>query len=210
MGFIDLPSKSTPYSNYYRQKGLNTGFAAANDQSCYYPAGIADANNSVATGVFTLVKNILYTIPFLTSNDGTINSSIFKVTTGGSADYRIRTGVYANIDGQIFPGPLIADFGEVSGIDVIGIKESIPNLTLPKNSLVWVTIIGNGTTNPVLRAFAPATGAIMNLHGWNADLTLECTYMSIAQAYGALPLTHPTGVARVMTLIPLVAFRFAS
>lgn len=203
---VDSPSS-------YTQVGLNTGLGSANDQESLYVFGQALTHASSQVATKTLLSGMM-TMPFITSASRTVDRLKFLITTAGSAGSKIRIGIYTNKSPTVlYPDALLFDAGEHAG-DVTGLVSVTVNVNLPPNTIVWGVFWSNpggGASYPQMRAVRPDQGQVLNVLGWNGDLTGQATFILTGGDYvtgTSMPATYPAGGARRSDNIPILAMRF--
>lgn len=155
--------------------------------------------------------NSLRAFPFFVPRTMKFDRIAIRVTTAGTGTTpRVRLGIYEDKgDGSVYPGALALDAGEVD-VNTTGLKEKAINILLKGGKLYWLTLIGQDTASLAVAAI-PAADAFASFLGFDNGLT-GTPYLgyAITQAYGALPLTFPTGSPTDWSLpVPLIALRKA-
>ena len=136
--------------------------------------------NCTALSTLALTANRLYAVPFLVCGTHTYVRIGINVTTllAGSA----RLGIYANQDGQVYPGSLILDAGEVS-LGTTGLKEIVINQQLAPG-LYWLALIASSAAT--IRAGVIA--GVMPILGLDAAFgTAPGNSWYVSGTYGVLP-----------------------
>jgi hypothetical protein len=148
------------------------------------------------------VANTLRAFPWEVKRSATINSIRTEVSTLLAAtSYRI--GIYS--DTNSYPSALLAGSdAQVYDASTAGLKTGTPtpNFSIAGGTLIWVVINANGGFSG--RAFP--VGAASNVLGVLGTLgSSSCfTGWSIAQAFGALPATFPTGATLIANVTPII------
>lgn len=139
----------------------------------------------------TYIKNLTafscYAYPFPVVRDITIDKLSIEVRTAATGK-KVRFGIYKD-DGNIYPGDLLLDVGEVD-VGTLGVKAVIVDQPLSKG-LYWFAVLSDGT--PALRiietAFAPM-GITPD------DLGKFYTYWYKTLTFNPLPDSFPAGASR--------------
>lgn len=154
--------------------------------------------NGTALTTLAITANRLYAIPFLLS--GTHQFIRIGLYVGTLSAGNCRLGIYANQDGDVYPGALVLDAGAVD-VGSIGLKEIVISQELGPG-LYWLALVGNST--PTLRAIAVA-GAMPILGLDNAFNTAPGNGWYVAFTYAALPNPFPGGGTVNTGSLPAVA-----
>jgi hypothetical protein len=150
----------------------------------------------------------LFAQPLWVAEAMTLDRLAVNVSTGASGALA-RFGVYtAAVTGNLYPDALLFDAGEVDA-GTSGVKSVTVNLNLAGGRLYWLAMMKNATGSAWFRC--------TNL-AWAVDVlgvlsTLPTTGaqgLSVAQTYGALPATFPSGGAPRSGTTPQVFFRLAA
>ena len=166
---------------------VGTGFAS------WSPAGRAAAAFSLTSTFAGNMIGILNAIPFMVTRDCVLDGLRFEVTIGAGGA-RGRVGIYRAISAaNIYPGALVVDGGDkdTSGA---GFVQSVGlGIPLSAGVLYWAVYLG-GTAAITIRGVGPA--AMSGFLGNQAtDFSNANLWLSVAQAYGALPANFPAGAA---------------
>lgn len=172
----------------------------------YHTAGIySSAATTTAFAIGTLVA-----VPFVSTRGGTLDRIAFAVTTGGGAGSKARVGIYDSVsDIDPYPNTLVVDGGEYDST-VVGVKNTVINVALTPNKLYFLVYLC-GTAAPTVRA--TTTNVMEPIYGMdNAFAATVGTVISVAQAYGALPGTFPSGgtINSAAVVVPTVGLRFSA
>ncbi len=153
--------------------------------------------------------NSLRAFPFFVPKATSFDRIAIRVTTAGTGTTpRARIGVYTD-NGNIYPGQLILDAGEVD-VSSTGLKELTINLKLKAGKLYWLAFVGQDTASLALAAI-PTTDSFATFLGFDSALS-GSAFLGIAhvQTYGALPGTYPSSSPIDWSLhVPLIALRKA-
>jgi len=152
--------------------------------------------------------NTLQAIPFFSPwRGGRVDRISAEVTVGAAGN--VRLGIYrATSLTDIYPGALIVDGGEA---DVTGAGVKTLNVDVPlwPGWLYWA--VWHGAVAPTVRALDTSAGAIIPLLGVPSTFGANPGgYISVADAYGALPATFTAGGAVQTTDPPAIAIRFSA
>jgi len=152
------------------------------------------------TGVYALVTNRIYGIPFPVTRKMTADRIFCDVQTA-QADKNARLGIYKD-NGNHHPGALVLDAGEVS-LATTGIKEITISQQMEKG-LHWLAIHANSTSAQIywyvymtLLGLYVATGVTRGMMGYTQG------------SYGALPDPLPSTSLNENGLMA-VGLRFSS
>lgn len=171
---------------------------------CRYALGVPSQPFGFMATVVPAI-NTLIAVPFMTGRGGAQDRLAFEVTTL-AAGALARVGIYdtADADRSLYPNKLLVDGGEFSAATT-GVKDATIGLELPESALCWAVYIC-GVAAPTLRG---VTGSgSQNLLGFPSTIGATVyTELSVAQAYGALPATFPSGALPVAATIPLITLR---
>jgi hypothetical protein len=140
----------------------------------------------------------LYAVPFLLS--GTHQFIRIGIYVGTLSAGQARLGIYANQDGDVYPGALILDAGFVD-VGTTGLKEIVISQQLSPG-LYWLALVGNSA--PTLRAVAVA-GAMPILGLDNAFNITPGNGWYVAFTYAALPNPFTGGGTVNTASLPAVA-----
>jgi hypothetical protein len=153
--------------------------------------------------------NSLRAFPFFVPKTISFDRIAIRVTTAGTGTTpRARIGVYAD-NGNIYPGQLVLDAGEVD-VSSTGLKELTINLKLKAGKLYWLAFVGQDTASLALAAI-PTTDSFATFLGFDNALS-GSAFLGIAhvQTYGALPGIYPSSSPIDWSLhVPLIALRKA-
>lgn len=151
--------------------------------------------------------NSFRAFPFFVPKTTSFDRIAIRVTTAGTGTTpRARIGVYED-NGNIYPGQLALDAGEVD-VSSIGLKELTISLKLKGGKLYWLAFVGQDTTSLVLAA-TPAADSFATLLGFDNALS-GSPFLGFAhvQTYGALPAIYPSSGPVDWSLnVPLIALR---
>ena len=157
-----------------------------------------------ATSTVAWPVDVLFASPHYYCGDGVLAGLGFHVTVGGTAGSVTRVGLYRAISKtNIYPGPLVADSGEIA-TTVLGVK-TVTGLAIALETgyMYWVALI-SGVAGPTLvtsngQASIPAqlgyaVGSFQNQ---------PANQLNLVRAYGALPANFPVpgGAISSATLI---------
>jgi len=120
------------------------------------------------------------------------------VRGAGAIGARFRIGIYT--DDNYYPDSLLVDSGELSA-ETVGVKEATIDLTLDTGRY-WVAYLANDGTIDI-----PALSHFLTGHYHDAQMMYG--RYAIAQTYGALPSTFPSGAGKGPYIIPVVDLRVA-
>lgn len=165
-------------------------------------SGGAQTTQSIASA------NSIRAFPFFVPKNTKFDRIAIRVTTAGTGTTpRARLGIYDD-NGNVFPGNLVLDAGEVN-VSATGVKELTIDVTLQGGKLYWLVLVGQDTTSLVVAA--TAAGDIFPIVGYESDLSgTPLSGWAASQTYGALPATYPTASPVNWTLsVPLIALRKA-
>ena len=174
-----------PGLSYYKQAGTNP-----------HEDWIILANlfaNAPSTNTFTI--NVLHAVPFVSGGGMDLDRLAFEVTIT-AANSKARCGIYTCVsEDNLYPDTLVVDGGEhdTSAVGGVGVKASTIATVLKPNTVYFVAYlcgtaaprirVSNGAGQTNLLGYSSAMGAVSNVR------------LTVAQAYGALPTTFPSGAA---------------
>lgn len=181
---------STPDYEYYRDIGS------------YHLAGQKIAGNSTSV---SHSQNVLRAIPFISPRGGTVNSLGCLATTSSS---NMRMGIYeATSATDIYPGALLIDAGAgvvtSSGLD-LAISQA-----LEPDKLYWIAALNQ----PNITLWSLFSGQMHQIPAAAAAAGFSAAYgnyLTIAQAYGALPNPFPGGAGFALGTVMMMGVRFSS
>lgn len=155
--------------------------------------GYTIAVNSTASTTVAATANQLRAFPWIISAPVTFDQVVSEVTTLAAAtNYRI--GIYTDT-GNCYPNSLIAntDAASYSGAAAAVNTQALAASVTLQPGLYWLAWLANGT--PTLRAVP--IGAIAPILGWQltGGANPQRTCWQVAQTFGALPSSFPTGAA---------------
>jgi len=153
----------------------------------YYPGATIVARYTLYTYA-DVPANTLHADPYPVFRRMRFDRIGLYVAGAGAAGARMRLGIYKDT-GQVYPGELVVDAGEVAA-DTVGNKELTIDATL-EPGLYWLAHNANDPTIdvPLSLRWIPVAGMRFADTRWLRG----CYYIS--QTYGALPPTYPTGAA---------------
>jgi len=192
-------------ADFIRQKG-DISITRFRKNGGYFGAtlhfGVALTTQSISS------INSLRAFPFIVSKTQAFDRIAIRVTTTGSAGAVARIGIYAD-SGNIYPGSLIADSGELSMVGTAPfVREANISVTL-KPGLYWTCVITGGATGTAVQA-TPVAQAF-SVDGFDSTLSGAPNMgWAAIQTYGALPQSYPAGASAWTLNIPLIALRKAS
>lgn len=202
---LDIASGGALDVSYYRNKGT-TLYGSGTSQ--YYGAGIS-AND---TGPAAYTNNLLYFVPFISGQAGTIDKIGVNVTTNGTAAARVRLGVYTNLSTtNLYPVTRLLDSGEID-VSSNGWKEATISLSMLANTLYWFVYTANeaiSLTSVALNSMLPILGMPVTadpVRRWQPVITL-------VNAFAALPTPVTSGAAQTQSstfLTPLILVHYVS
>jgi hypothetical protein len=176
----------------------------------WYPVG-DPVKNTLSSGNLVLTDNLLYALPWASLRGGVLDRIRYNVDVAGDVASRIRVGLYqATSAVNLYPAGLVTDFGELAG-NTTGYRDTTINQTLAAQSLYWFAMlvdVGGGTVPEVLGAILG--NAIFGYVSSAVAGTATRGWISVAQAYGALPGTFPAGGTLQSVLAPRILVRFSS
>ena len=156
---------------------------------------------NTASTTSSAVAATMYAFPVLITKTTTIDSVAINVTTVGSGS-SVNTGIYAD-NGNLYPGVLVQDFGNIATAVGTGVKSfstGLPLTLLP--GLYWLVYLASATA-PVVSGYV--IGQLYPILGTTSVLTVaHGVGWSVAQAAGALPASFTAGGA-VIIAVPLPA-----
>lgn len=153
--------------------------------------------------------NSLRAFPFFVPKTTLFDRIAIRVTTAGTGTTpRARIGVYKD-NGNIYPGQLVLDAGEVD-VSSTGLKELTINLKLKGGKLYWLAFVGQDTASLVFAA-TPAADSFATFLGFDNALSGSAfSGFAHVQTYGPLPVTFPFSSPVDWSLnVPLIALRKA-
>jgi len=158
--------------------------------------------NNVGAGMqiaLSVKPDALDCIPFPVPYTMSFDAIGIRVATGDTGA-KVRLGVYADT-GELYPGTLILDAGEVAA-DTAGPKILSINLTLPRG-LYWLARVQTGSAT----LYGMASEAVLPI-GMDDSLVDEpMTAWRVDAAYGPLPSTYPSGGTLRWGAMPAVWLR---
>lgn len=190
---------------YPRQVGTNPW-------ECWY-AGGAGSEYAMETGAYGPTVDVLYSVPFFAPRGGTLDRIAIYVGTA-AAQKLARLGIYnSTTQGtNLYPSSLLLDAGAVS-VNAVGLASIVIAQALTPNTLYWLSMVHNDNTG-ALRIYALC--ALSSTYGFQipclglsgANTTQD--YLSVAQAYGALPNPHPAAATLANGWFPSIAVRYSA
>ncbi len=184
--------------SWFRQTGTSP-------MECWYTTPHVGTLGSTYVG-----GDLISALPYFTGRGGTLDRIACNVTSAGDGTSKIRLGIYGiTSDTNLYPNALLVDSGELDS-STTGVKSATINLSLPKNSMVWLAVHAKvSTPQPNARGIP---GDIMNPLGYDNTLgadpkqVLEKTGVS----FGALPDPFPASAARWTFSYPLAFVRYSA
>lgn len=153
--------------------------------------------------------NSLRAFPFYVPKTMKFDRIAIRVSTAATgATPRVRLGVYEDKgDGNVYPGALVSDAGEVT-VNSIGLKELAINLTLKGGKLYWLAFLGQDTTSLAVAAIPVADTPATFLGLDNSLSGTPYLGYAVVQTYGPLPVNFPIENPTDWSLpVPLIALR---
>ena len=153
-------------------------------------------NNTL--GTVACANGTMYAIPFPVLSPLTLDRISLSITTfvaGGA-----RLGIYA--DSGMYPAALVLDAGAIVTTANGNISITISQ-ALNEGTLYWLSFIAGAafTVNGV------ASADTLPILGYSNVPASQNPFLTVAQAYGALPGTFPGGGAITAGVVPLVFVR---
>jgi hypothetical protein len=166
---------------------------------------------SVSAGTSSSAINTLKAYPVIFPVAHTLDRITFEVTTGGGAGSVFRVGIYAATSiTNPYPSALVVDGGEhVTTVAAgTGLKTSTISTAVSAGLVYWLASLG-GVATVTCRSMNTASW-FFGVYSDGANLSVP-NYLSVAQAYGALPDPF-TGSAlpTVTTTPPVIAWRYSA
>jgi hypothetical protein len=168
--------------------GKDYGYFRARNSSSYYTYNLFC--ESTITGAMAV--DTLRAIPFVSTPSGTIGRFGFEVTTAAASSVG-RCGIYTVVNsGALYPNALVVETGELS-CATTGEKAVTTTTVLEPNTVYFAAFLF-GTATPTVRIHSsthcPQLFGVPSTFGSSVRASF-----SIAQAYGAIPLTFPSGAS---------------
>jgi hypothetical protein len=180
-----------------RQKLLRTG----STRPRWYTSPIA-CTALTTSGAVT--NGRMYAMPFMTDKACTLDYFAINVTTLYAGGH-MRVGIYLNANGE--PGALLTEAATPFDTSGTGVKTTATTQTLLPNTLYWLALLPDNSTNVIQAA---ALAGIVSILGNDATLpTSPITYFYAAPGYAAMPGTFPT-VSQGTGVLPLVYVRLSA
>lgn len=193
------------------------GAAAASDISSYRHAGGSSIEtwywgNVIACtdgpGSKAITADTLYAVPFIApSRGGTLDRIAVDVSVTGGGGVNMRLGIYNNTsNSNLYPSTLLLDAGAFT--TSLGVHALTISQALTAGSLYWLALQSDGAPSVVGMNEASAS----HILGASSALTatVMATYLTVADAYGALPGTFPASGAHATGTFPGIAVRFSA
>jgi hypothetical protein len=175
--------------------------AGTSPLECWYNAGVITGGLATSTGA--MVANTLFALPLWVAEAMTLDRLAINVTTAASST-NTRIGIYAATSlAAWYPSALVLDAGAVD-TGTTGVKSLTISQALAGGRPYWLALLSSGT--PTFRGSnnvwtAPILGTDSTLPATGA------TALTVAQTYGALPSTFPSGGGRRTVATPMVFWR---
>ena len=171
---------------------------------CWYAAG---AEPGAPTSTLAVTAGRLYAIPFYASRLITLDRLAFNVSTQSNGQ-NARIGIYSSHSkSDLYPDTLIYDSGNLSTTGT-GVKNGATSLSISLTpGLYWFAM--NCSSTPTVRGFVVAD--CYSIFGYNNTLNGSPNVGLIATlAFGALPVTFPSGAPALSGSIPGIWARLSS
>lgn len=168
---------------------VGTSRYAAGDRR-WYPAGGTGQSN--ALGSTAPAIDTLLAVPFTLPSTSTVEAIGFYVTTAGGANSVARIGIYeACASTDPYPCRKIWDGGEQVTTSTASKKTTI-NWSTGTPHALYFAVYHAGVSAPTIRGFQATSGVAF--FGFNNDLSSgQGVFIQVADSYGALPDTFPSG-----------------
>ncbi len=162
------------------------------------------SNEITATGHtdLSISAGVLYATPYICGRNRNVTKISINVRTAGAANTKARVGIYED-DGDMYPGNLLLDAGEVD-VATTGVKTINISQPLIAGKLYWLAVISNGT--PSIRG---NTGSAAFCIGINTALMATIGFYNASQSYGTLPSAYPPGNNGASGTTPLIALKLS-
>ena len=148
--------------------------------------------------------NTLFAVPFPCPEDMVILELAVRVNAGGGAGSVARCGIYqATSPTNIYPRTLIIETGELD-TSASGLKKTTISQQLYRGTLYWLAYLA-GVAAPSVYGGDTALHVIGHL----SDMT-GVTYVTKAQAYGAMPALFPASGSWTNGAVPQPLLRRAA
>ena len=172
-------------------------------QESWYAAGQQAA---AATTTLTVTAGRMYAMPFYASRQQVLDRLAFNVTTQSSSQ-NARIGIYSTSGGiSLYPTSLVYDSGSIS-TQGTGVKNNTAISITLTPGLYWFVLLCSST--PGVASYAATSGVpIFGLSNTLSGSPQVGLY--VAQAFGALPATFPSGATMQTSTFPAVFGRFSS
>jgi len=170
----------------------------------WYPAGPPAWTTAGGISSTVMALNRLDAYPFVSPRGRTIDRIAFEVATAAGAGGVARCGIYqATSATNIYPSALVLDGGEFATTST-GVKSATVSQPLEPEILYWFVITA-GVAAPTVR-----TTPMWWPMGMDSTLTNIGTRITVAQTYGALPATFPSGGTIDSGVQFIVAVRYSA
>jgi hypothetical protein len=192
------------------------GVATANyvdSQTTFCPAArvgdyVSNAFTSLAQTVQQTTGGVVRAFPFVNFSEFTTNEIRIIASTGGSAGFRYKIGIFT--DSGNYPASGIIITPELDGnLNTVRTTAISPAVTIPKG-LNWVVYTASGLGTQVTHR-AVAVGGLINALGYNPALgnNQQYTGYTVNRTYdGTMPALYPAGATFIVaTNAPLVVMR---
>ena len=174
-----------------------------------YIGGCMTQPPASASGLTTVAPTFgnMRAVPFMSGRGGVIDRIAFNVTVAVASSVA-RVGIYTATSAEnLYPDSLVIDGGE-HATSSIGAKTATISQPLQPNTLYWFVHLG-GVGSPTILGLG--AGSCMSLLGRPSTLGANTsTNLTVAQTYGALPASFPSGAAVASSTIPLIVVRYSA
>ena len=156
-------------------------------------------STGAALSTASLGINTLYAMPFVVPKEITLDRIAIRITSSASNSH-VALGIYED-DGNVYPGSLVINAGEVAGTST-GAKVLTIDQQLEGNKLYWLAIVSDRALG--IRGFS--VGGAVPMLGYD-DTFPTATGIGYKHSYGyaALPASYPASSPAVLTAAPLPA-----
>lgn len=155
--------------------------------------GLWRTNNvgAAASSALSTAADALDVYPFPVPYTMSFDRIGVNVATAGAAGAKARLGIYAD-NGQVYPGALVLDAGEVA-LDSTGAKSITINVTL-QPGLYWLARIQN-SVGTMPQIYGMDSAAVLSLGIDDSLSGRPATGFRASVAYGPLPDPFPEGAS---------------
>jgi hypothetical protein len=158
--------------------------------------------------LFSATLGVLYAVPFLSGRNTAFTGFAMR-TSSTTVGTKFRMGIYTNTaDTNLYPAALVKDSGELT-VSAAETTSLFAAVSLTSDQLYWAVLLSDTTTGFGGNALAGSNNFIGDALGSLGSN--RAAHISVANAYGALPSTFPSGaISPTAGSIPGIAIRFSA